>query len=93
MTKAETKAELAEHVKGVFTRYFDTPGLGATSSGLADDLRVSRSFMSQLANGVAPISPARAVLIERVTNGRISRKDLFPHKWQDIWPELDREAA
>ena len=26
--------------------------------------------------------------IERITNGAVTRKDLRPHDWRDIWPEL-----
>lgn len=28
------------------------------------------------------------VSIERETNGQVTRKDLRPDDWQDIWPEL-----
>lgn len=29
-----------------------------------------------------------APAIERITNGTISRRDLFPDDWAEIWPEL-----
>ena len=29
-----------------------------------------------------------AASLERATEGRMSRKNMFPSKWQDIWTEL-----
>jgi DNA-binding transcriptional regulator YdaS (Cro superfamily) len=34
-----------------------------------------------------------AALIERHTDGCVTRKDLFPDTWQKIWPELATEAS
>lgn len=33
-------------------------------------------------------SPANCVAIERATVGKVSRKDLRPDDWREIWPEL-----
>lgn len=61
---------------------------------LAKEIGVSKSYLSQMASGAAPISPARAVAIERATNGMVTRRDLRPHDWASIWPELmERDAA
>ena len=30
----------------------------------------------------------RCVLIEQVTNGAVTRRDLRPHDWKELWPEL-----
>ncbi len=30
----------------------------------------------------------RCVVIERLTQGAVTRRDLRPHDWQQIWPEL-----
>jgi len=49
---------------------------------------VSPSYLSQMASGTAPINPRLCVLIEQVTFGAVSRKDLYPEDWPDIWPEL-----
>lgn len=49
---------------------------------------VSPSYLSQMANGQAPISPARCVEIERATNGEVTRQELCPDQWTAIWPEL-----
>ncbi len=55
---------------------------------LAEKLGVSLSFVSQMAHSKTSISPARAVLIEQITGGRVGRKDIFPNDWHLIWPEL-----
>jgi DNA-binding transcriptional regulator YdaS (Cro superfamily) len=34
-------------------------------------------------------SPANCVLIEKATQGAVTRKDLRPDDWRDNWPELD----
>jgi len=52
------------------------------------------SFLSQMASGLAAINTARCVSIEQATNGAVTRQELRPDDWQDIWPELiDKEAA
>lgn len=58
------------------------------AADLARRLKISPSFLSQLASGDSAISPARCVEIERETNGVVSRKDLRDD-WIAIWPELD----
>lgn len=44
------------------------------------------------ADGTRPIPLKFGVPIERATNGKVTRKDLFPNDWQDIWPELVEAA-
>jgi len=34
-------------------------------------------------------SPANCLAIERATGGLVTRCDLRPHDYQDIWPDLD----
>lgn len=60
---------------------------------LAETLGISLSYLSQMKSGDAPISPERAVEIETATSGAVTRRDLFPEKWQRIWPELAEPAA
>ncbi|CNL19744.1 Uncharacterized protein conserved in bacteria%2C prophage-related [Yersinia pseudotuberculosis] len=38
------------------------------------------------------LGPALCVLIEAATNGRVSRKELHPNDWLQIWPELAKAA-
>lgn len=58
------------------------------AAALARDLEVSRSYLSQMASGSAPISAARAVAIEVATKGAVTRRDTRPDDWHLIWPEL-----
>ena len=39
-------------------------------------------------NGIPIIYCAR---IEKLSEGKISRKDLRPNDWQHIWPELEQQ--
>lgn len=46
------------------------------------------------ANSSRPVPPKQCVRIEALTSGAVSRRDLRPADWQDIWPELaTKEAA
>jgi len=58
------------------------------AAALADRLKISRSYLSQLANGQCPISPKLAVKIWRESDFLVTRQDLFPDTWVSIWPEL-----
>lgn len=55
---------------------------------MARALGISSSQMSQMVGGIGSISNKRCVIIEELTNGLVSRKDLRPDDWQIIWPEL-----
>jgi DNA-binding transcriptional regulator YdaS (Cro superfamily) len=63
------------------------------ASRLAEQLGISRSYLSQMASGSAPISPERCVDIERETNREVTRQDLRPDDWRRIWPELPEPGA
>lgn len=58
------------------------------ASRLAEALGVSISYLSQMAAGTAAISPARCVAIEQATAGAVTRRDLRPDDWAQIWPEM-----
>ena len=60
---------------------------------LAEMIGVSGSAPSMWkARGRVPVEHCAA--IERATNGAVTRKDLRPDDWADIWPELaEREAS
>jgi DNA-binding transcriptional regulator YdaS (Cro superfamily) len=59
-----------------------------TAARLAEFMEIAPSYLTQMASGQAPISPARAVEIEIGTNGAVTRKDTHKSDWQLIWPEL-----
>ena len=63
-----------------------------TATAMSKSLGVSVSYLSQMSSGDSPISEKRAVQIESLTNGQVSRKDIFPNDWEAIWPELAKAA-
>lgn len=60
------------------------------SADLASSLGISPSHLSQIAADSSATSPSRCVLIERFTGGQVTRRELRPNDWRDIWPELER---
>jgi len=59
-----------------------------SATRLAVLLGLSPSYLSQMATGYRPVSPARCAAIERATHGQVTRRDLRPQDWRNIWPEL-----
>ena len=55
---------------------------------LAEKLGISPSYLSQLASGKAPISVERAVEIWQLTDGVVTREEMFPDSYLAKWPEL-----
>ena len=64
-----------------------------TQIALAKSIGAAPSFVNQWVNGIRPIPPASCVAIERVTEGVVTREELRPDDWQDIWPELVNSPA
>ena len=67
-------------------KYLETPSI--SKSDFAKSIDVSSGMLSQWLSGHRPISPEKCVVIEKVTNGIVGRKDLRPDDWVKIWPEL-----
>lgn len=59
-----------------------------TQTQIAEIATVSPGMVHQWIKGIKPISPEKCVLIEKGTGGRLTRKDLRPNDWLEIWPEL-----
>ena len=55
---------------------------------LARAVGVTTGAVHQWANGMIAIAIERCVPIERATSGLVTRRDLRPDDWADIWPEL-----
>ncbi|WP_092939621.1 transcriptional regulator [Paracidovorax wautersii] len=66
---------------------------GRSRADLAACVGVSPSYLYQMEKGMRPVSPARALAIERATEGAVGRPDLRPKDWRDIWPELAEQGA
>lgn len=55
---------------------------------LAAKLGITPVLISQWARAQRPVPADRCVEIEVATAGAVTRKDLRPHDWMRIWPEL-----
>lgn len=54
---------------------------------IASAIGVPPQLIYQWASG-RPVPVPRCVPIEAATNGMVTRKDLRPNDWMDLWPEL-----
>jgi len=61
---------------------------GLTQSEFARQIGVNQSMVYQMIKGLRPVPEKVCVRIEQATNGAVSRKDLRPGEWAEIWPEL-----
>ncbi len=60
---------------------------GLSHAGFGKVIGVSQPIVSGWANdGLVP--EKRAVQIEAATEGAVTRRDLRPDDWHEIWPEL-----
>lgn len=67
--------------------------ISGSQAALARALEVTVQTVSQWISGVRPVPIERCVAIERATNGQVTRQELRPNDWMDIWPELTDKAA
>jgi DNA-binding transcriptional regulator YdaS (Cro superfamily) len=68
-------------------------GQRGRSLAVAQAVGVTPPVVSDWATGKKGIPVERCVAIERATAGAVTRKDLRPDDWQDIWPELAKPSA
>ncbi|KHJ60183.1 transcriptional regulator [Burkholderia glumae] len=59
-----------------------------SQADFAKALGVSQGLVCQWIKKRRPVAADRCVAIERATDGAVTRRDLRPDDWQDIWPEL-----
>lgn len=59
-----------------------------TQQQFADSLGVTQGMVQHWLAGRTPVSPSKAVRIEQITNGSVTRRDLRPNDWNLIWPEI-----
>ena len=55
---------------------------------LAKELRLNLTYVSQIVNSHRPVPITAMAQIEQLTNGAVTRKDMRPTDWHEIWPEL-----
>ncbi len=48
----------------------------------------SVAFLRAIATGKRPCPTKLAVKIESFTKREVTRRDLFPDDWHEVWPEL-----
>ena len=60
---------------------------GFSHAAFGKTIGVSQPIMSGWVNG-GSVPEKRAVQIERATEGAVTRRDLRPDDWHEIWPEL-----
>lgn len=60
------------------------------SERLAFAVRVksTKGHLQNIAYGYRPCSPVLAVAIEFETKGEVTRQELLPNDWKQLWPEL-----
>lgn len=57
-------------------------------TALAESCKTTAGHLQNIAYGFRIPSAELCVLLEQNTAGVLSRQELLPEKWQDIWPEL-----
>lgn len=62
-------------------------------AAIASAIGVDPQLIYQWAGGSRPIPVPRCVPIENATSGEVTRKDLRPDDWMDLWPELAEPKA
>lgn len=69
-------------------QYIEANGRGSISA-LAKAIRAHAPDVSRWASGERPVPEKAAVAIERVTCKQVTRQELRPSDWREIWPELE----
>ena len=69
-------------------RDFLLAGGRGSIGALAKTIGAHSPDVSRWASGGRPVPEKAAVAIERASGGLVTRKELRPDDWQDIWPEL-----
>lgn len=58
-------------------------------SSLAKEVGVSPAVVYQWMKGIRPVPIRRCHRVVEATGGLVTLKDLRPHDWHLIWPELE----
>ncbi len=57
-------------------------------SRLSKETGIASSFLYQMSKGTRTVPPRYCNAIEQATGGLVTRRDLRPDDWAEIWPEL-----
>ena len=57
-------------------------------TALANEIGISPELVSYYKTGAREIPPKISSLLERATNGEVTRQECRPNDWHLIWPEL-----
>jgi DNA-binding transcriptional regulator YdaS (Cro superfamily) len=69
-------------------------GICGGQTALANAIGVQQPHIWNWLNRKGAQTPVEyCALIEQATNGAVTRKDLRPDDWMNIWPELAEKAA
>ena len=77
-----------ENISGIGLAIQTMGGLTA----LARSIGVSAPTVHEWKTLKRPVPVGRCIAIEHATNGVVTRRDLRPDDWQNIWPELANRA-
>ncbi len=55
---------------------------------LADSLGINEQYLYQCLTGRRSMEPAQAVIVERASEGKVTRRMLRRDDWHEVWPEL-----
>lgn len=64
-----------------------------SQQALAGALGVTKAAVWQWKLNKRHVPVVHCVRIEQITNSAVTRKDLRPTDWQDIWPELAKPQS
>ena len=68
------------------SNYIETTS--AKQSEMARALNVSPALVHQWVTGLRPVAIPHCRAIEDLTAGMVTRQDLRPNDWMQIWPDL-----
>ncbi|MFC5475809.1 transcriptional regulator [Paraherbaspirillum soli] len=62
-------------------------------SRLCREIDAHASDVSRWASGKRPIPLGFGPKIEKATEGQVTRREMFPENWHEVWPELNKPSA
>lgn len=68
-------------------QFFNSLGVDGRADFLVS-ARTSEGYLRKACSVGQTLGPALCSAIERASDGAVTRQDLRPNDWQDIWPEL-----